>query len=57
MKRLSVLPGIHTRQACEANDQERPKKCDLEACDREKKQRQGGRLIQTRLEEAVREAE
>ena len=56
MKRLSIHAGGKTKQACDAR-MWRMKKSDLQATEKEKKQRQGEKLIWTQQEEAIQEAE
>lgn len=57
MKRLSIPAGSNTKKACDAKDQQRMKKSDLQATDKEKRRRQGVKLLRTRREEALRNAE
>lgn len=56
MKRLSIPAGNNTKKACDAKDQQRMKS-DLQASDKEKKQRQGMKLLHTRREDTLRNAE
>ncbi|XP_028394501.1 uncharacterized protein LOC114518697 [Dendronephthya gigantea] len=53
MKRLSIDPGSHTKTACLKKDKQRMRKSDKQATDKEKKKRQGMKLLQTQREEAL----
>lgn len=57
MKRLSIHAGDETKQACEPKDVQRMKKSDLQATEKEKKRRQGEKIIRTLQVVALREAE
>ena len=56
MKRLSIPAGSNTKRACNIKDNQRIRKSDLQATDKEKKRRQGEKLLRTRRE-ALRDAE
>ena len=57
MKRLPVHAWDETKQACEPKDVPRMKKSDLQATQKERKRRQGEKIIRTRQVVALREAE
>jgi hypothetical protein len=57
MRRLSIPAGENTKKACNVIDKQRMKKSDLQATEKEKKRRQGDKLLHTRREEALRAAE
>ena len=57
LKKLSTPAGEHTKRASFARDEKRVQKSDLQATSKEKKRCQGEAMLQTRREEALREAE
>ena len=57
MERLSIPAGVFTKQASARKDKRRIRKADRQTTDKAKRQRQGVQLLQTRREEALREAE
>ena len=57
MERLLTPAGHHTRAASQKKDRKRVKKADSQASEKAKKQREGQKIMQTRREEALREAE
>ena len=57
LKRLSIHAGNNTKKACDGKDQQRMAKSDLQASEKEKRRRQGMKLLRTRTDEALRSAE
>ena len=57
MKRLSIDGGVHTKETCEKKDKQRMKNSDRQATEKEKRKRQGIKLLRTQREEALRDAE
>ena len=57
MERLSIPGGVCTREAAYAKDSKQLTKRDLHVAQKEKRRRQGEKLLRTRREEAPQEAE
>ena len=57
IERLCTAGGVCTRVATHAKDSKRLAKSDLQVMQKEKRWRQGKRLLRTRREEALQEAE
>ena len=57
MERLLTPAGHHTRAASQKKDRKRVKKADSQASEKAKKRREDQKIMQTRREEALREAE
>ena len=57
MERLCIPGGVCTRVATHAKDSKRLVKSDLQVMQKEKRRRQGERLLRNRREEALQEAE
>ena len=57
MERISIPGGVCTREVARAKDSKGLTKSDLHVTQKEKRQQQGKKLLRTRQEEALQEAE